>query len=331
MAVGIPVPTLFAAAAVVLLGGHVVRAARHSFFFSRGDVPERFDLLLGLTLGQALNSLLPLRIGELVRSLFIAIRLRLRVSYVLATVAAERLADVIAVAVISAALAEGAVGRRHLLLQTALWLALVAWVGVTVAMLVQYVPWARRLVWQVASVFNDELRLAIVDFFSTLAHLVTDGPYLTVRFLVATLCMWGLYLGAYALYAESVGSTLTDVSYALLGAPLRPLLDEALHGAVSRASLSLFVFTAIPVGVVLIYGIARQHREISRSIRFVGRFGLTPVQVSRPPVRSRFRNATDYAAFLQAHFSATDELVSTFVTEGTEDVVVHRLLPGGSD
>ena len=70
-------------------------------------------LLLALSISYALNAILPLRIGEVVRALFIAARLRLRLPYVLATVVAERYADLWAVALIGAVLSRLTKERRR--------------------------------------------------------------------------------------------------------------------------------------------------------------------------------------------------------------------------
>lgn len=323
---------LFVAAVVALFLAHVVRAVRHSFFFASGDLPERFDLLMGLSVSYAINTVLPLRVGELVRALFIAVRLRLRLGYVLATIVAERLADAVVVGLIAAVLAGTvAVGGPDLRL-TAFKFALVATVLATAAVLVHHTPRARRVVWGFASIFNESIRFAVVEFFSSVGQLVTGGPYFSPRFLVTTAGMWGLYLGAFALFAAWAGRTLADVSYALLGAPLRPLFEDVLLGRpMSSATLALLVFNSVPVAAVMLYGLTRRRDQIRRSIRFVRRFGLAPAEIVPPPISHRFRDTGDYASFLRSHFTTTNQIVSNFAVDGTDGAVVHRLLPGGSD
>jgi hypothetical protein len=56
-----------------------------------------------------------------------------------------------------------------------------------------------------------------------------------------------------------------------------------------------------------------------------------PAELSHSTVARRFRNSGDYAALMAAHFTATRQIVSAFAGEGMEDVIVHRILPGGSD
>lgn len=322
---------LFTAAVGILFLAHVVRAARHSLLFAKGELPARFDLLLALSLSYALNTLVPLRVGEVVRVLFIAVRLRLRVSYVAATVVAERLSDMVVVAAISAALAAGAAEASPGVLAAALVLAGVALALVAAAVLVQSVAAVRRVVWHVASIFNESIRLGILDFVWTVSQLVTRGPLLTGRFLATTAGMWALYLTAFGLFAAAAGLSLAQVSFALLGAPLKSLLYEFFSGGVSRGSLALLAFTVVPIVAVLCYGLVRERRDIARSLAFVRRFGLAPAELSHPPMSRRFRNTSDHGLFLLAQFGGTNQIISAFAAEGMDDVVVHRLLPGGSE
>jgi hypothetical protein len=194
-----------AAAVVLLLLAHVMRAVRHSFLFARDELPGRFDLLLALSVSYAVNAIFPLRLGELLRSGFIAMRLRIRVSYVLATVAAERLSDLGAVAIIAAVLATRPTSLAGPARTTA-WLLLAAVCGlVALALLIDRVPAFRRLVWHAASIFNDPIRIGVAEFFWIFSRYVTQKALTRPRFLLATIVMWGLYLGAYGLFATALG------------------------------------------------------------------------------------------------------------------------------
>jgi hypothetical protein len=322
---------VFAAAIVVLLAAHTVRAIRHSLLFARDELPERFGLLLALSVSYALNAIVPFRLGEVVRAIFIAARLRVRVAYALATVVAERFADLVAVALISFGLAFASTRGSSVLLRPATMLAGAAVFIALGAILVQRTAFVRGVVWRVASVFNDAIRLSIVEFTWTAAGYVTEGRLLSRRFVVTTVGMWALYFAAYWLFAVAIGTSLSEVSLLLLGAPLRPLLSELFAGGVSRTSLALLLFTSVPVGVVILYGVIRQRREIQGSLRFVRRFGLVPAELSRFSLSRRFRNSSDYAALMQAHFTASRQIVSAFAGEGMDEVIVHRILPGGSE
>jgi hypothetical protein len=329
--VSAPELLVFGAAVSVLLCAHIVRAIRHSFLFAKGELPERFGLLLALSVSYALNAIVPLRIGEGVRALFIAVRLRLRVPYVLATVVAERFTDIVAVSLIAVLLALTTTGASAALFRAAALLAAAACVITVGAVLVQRATSIRRAVWHVASVFNEAIRLGIVEFVWTVASFVTEGRLRSGRYIVATMGMWALYLTAYSLFAIALGTSLGEVSLLLLGAPLRPLIEELLSGGVSRTSVALVLFTSVPVLVVILYGFIRHRQEIERSLGFVKRFGLVPAELSRTSIGRRFRNTSDYSALMAAHFTASRQIVSAFAGDGMDDIIVHRILPGGSD
>jgi hypothetical protein len=322
---------MFGAAVSVLLLAHVVRAIRHSYLFASRDLPERFALLVGLSVSYALNALVPFRIGEAVRALFIAARLRLRLPYVLATVAAERFADLPAVALIALGLILAGAEGSSALLRPAVLLTGAALVIAAGAALVRHSDGVRRFVWGGASVFNDSIRLGVVEFVWTASSYLANGPLRSRRFFAATVAMWSLYLASYWLFAKALGSSLAQVSLLLLGSPLKPLVGELLAGGVSRTSVGLVLFATVPVVVVLLYGFVRQRREIRKSLDFVRRFGLVGAETSHSPVARRFLNSDDYAALMAAQFTATRKIVSAFAGDGMDDVIVHRILPGGSD
>src|ERR1700747_1269233 len=91
---------LYLLASVLLLMGHVTRALRWRLLFPAQSKQDRFSLLLGLSLGYAINSIMPLRLGELARVLLVARRLSERIALVLSTVVVERLVDLAVVALL---------------------------------------------------------------------------------------------------------------------------------------------------------------------------------------------------------------------------------------
>jgi hypothetical protein len=322
---------LFMSAVTVLFGAHVLRASRQGLLFGREQLPGRFDLLLALSLSFALNALFPFRVGELVRVLFIGMRLRLRLAQVAATVAAERTSDLMAVAGIATAIAIWSPEIEPVARGAAVALALAAILIVAASVALQRLSGVRRFVWRLASVFNDRIRVGVVEFAWETSRLVVGGPILSARFLIVSVGMWACYLASYALLARALNIAFAGIAIALLGAPLRSLMHElVVAGGLSTTSAALALFTAIPVVVVLAFGAVRQRRPIRRSWKFIQRFGLEQSQ-SLPTMAGAFRQAADYDAFLLAHFSASEGTVSALVLEAMDDIVVHRFLPGGSD
>ena len=71
---------IYAVASLLLLAAHVIRSARWALLFAPHDITRRFDLLLGLALGYAINTIIPWRLGELFRIWFVASKTSLRPS-----------------------------------------------------------------------------------------------------------------------------------------------------------------------------------------------------------------------------------------------------------
>ena len=316
----------FAGAMVVLLLAHVLRAARHALLFPRKDVRRRLDLLVGLSLTYVLNVLLPFRIGEVARVLYVAARMRVRVSYVAATVLVERITDLAAVALIVLVLPFASGERRLFAIEQAAMLAGAALILVGIAVAVSTSAMVRHAVWKASSIFNNRIALALVDFAWSASRLVVDGALLRSRYLAYTAAMWGVYLLAYGLFGAAFGRTLGEVSLSLLGAPLRSLIHDR-----SDINTALLVFTAVPVLGIVAYGWASDRRGILASVTFAKRFGFTPVGLATAPQAKAFRSEGDYRTFLEAQFSATRNTVALFGNHGIDGAVIHRLLPGGSE
>jgi hypothetical protein len=324
-------PLLFAASVIVLLVAHACRALRQSFLFSPRELSGRFDLLLGLAIGYVINAIVPFRLGELFRAGFVAKRERLRVAYVLASVAAERLSDLVIIALMGLVLASRSEAMSRITLGSAGILLGAALCLLGVALLIEESRLFRRVVWRAGSVFNDEIRASLVEAIWQFARYVRNGSLVRLRYLVATVVMWGLYLSSYWLFARSMDARTIGVALDLLGAPLRPLAAEIVDQGASGMGMALFVFTSLPVALVLAYGLVRDRRAISDLLQIVRRLGSSVEGDALMSMSERFRNRGDFAALLSARFTASREIVTSFADETMGEVVVHRILPGGSE
>ena len=324
-------PLLFVASVIVLLVAHGCRALRQSYLFSPRELSGRFDLLLGLAIGYVINAIVPFRLGELFRAGFVAKRERLRFAYVLASVAAERLSDLVVIALIGLALASRSEALSRITLGSAGILLGAALFMVGVAMLVEESSWFRRLVWRAASIFNDQIRASLVESIWLFARYVRNGSLIRPRYLIATVVMWALYLGSYRLFAMSMDASTIGVALDLLGAPLRPLAAEIVDQGTSGMGMALFVFTSLPVALVLAYGLVRHRRAISDAVEIIRRLGSSPESGALMSMSERFRNSGDFATLLSARFAASREIVASFADESMGEVIVHRILPGGSE
>lgn len=316
-------PLLLLASALLLLA-HVSRAARVALLFPANYLNKRFNLLLGLAIGYAVNAVLPWRLGEAVRAWFVSWRDQVRFPFSAAVIVAERLSDVVVVALISFGLA--AFGLN---LKLPLTLSLAALGLVLFAVGVRKGERLRRAIWSVGSVFNDRIRFAIVDFSWSFSELVTSRALLTKHYVIATAGMWALYVGSYLLFSAATATPVLETVALLLGAPLRPALTSVL-GGISGNVVRLLLFMIVPVIAVIIYGVVKQGPLFIRLLQKRRRLGLSHVSL-RGSARDRFTGNPEYELFLLSLFGGSNQAISGFGLEALDDGVVHRLFPGGSD
>ncbi|HLK25925.1 MAG TPA: lysylphosphatidylglycerol synthase domain-containing protein, partial [Caulobacteraceae bacterium] len=104
---------LLAVALAALVLAHVMRAVRHATLFPAGRRPRTFHLAVGLSLAYVVDTVVPLRVGELVRAVYVSLRAGQGLGRVLATIVFERMSDLFAVALILLVLPRVVAGAPH--------------------------------------------------------------------------------------------------------------------------------------------------------------------------------------------------------------------------
>lgn len=315
--------TIFSAslALVLLFGGHIIRTIRQAYLFHRYfSLHQRFDLLVALCFGYLFDTVLPFKIGEFIRIFYVTVRCEIPASLVAATVAAERSSDLV-VAALLLPLLEMLISKHVStpILITSLIFFLLFCGAVLFTVLIHHSKKFRVLLWHCAGLFNNRIALEIVNFSWTFSDLMRTD-LLTIRYALSTVLMWVVYLGAYSLFACVTGFSFSDVIAMLFASPLHPII--------ATGHISFIVFTALPIVLVICYGLIRGRVKFIQNIRF----GMPPVDaVSSSAVFRSFLSIDDYNNFLKAHFSAAPSLVTEFALCGLENTVIQRVLPGGSD
>jgi len=319
----------FLGAVLLLLLAHVGRALRWSFLFPRNSLDRRRPLLIGLGFGYAVNALLPFRVGEIVRGLVVSGTAGVRFAYVLATIVAERLADLIVLALLLMATARFS-GEPSRIAATAAVFATAALALVAASVALRRSARIRQWVWRAAGLFNERIQLGVADFLWSAAEMIVGRHLLRWRFLVATAGMWIFYLAAYGIFAVATQARLLDVIARVLQHPLGSLvLAQQGTGSVS-GQLPLFLFVLIPVLLILGYGLLMRSRAFASAAESILRHGKSGRGAAKAH-RESFGAPSSYESFLNAHFSGTSRAISGFGIEAIRDCIVHRFFAGGSD
>ena len=258
---------LFLGSVAALMLGHGLRIRRWSRFIGIYEEPPTGALMRALSLGFALNFVLPFKLGDLCRAWYAGRRMKNGVGLSLATVVVDRFLDVLAVAVLFAALWATGV-RRELVWDSARFYLLAA-VGVLVLLgLVRvFSTQVKRAAMAFASVFNDRLRLKCERFFWSLINAFRELRHVRPALVLGeTALMWLCYIVSYALLGlllTRLGAAYDLVEIMLLLFSRSSLDLSALRaawsgGSAAREQLILALYLLLPP--VILFSAARLFR-----------------------------------------------------------------------
>lgn len=316
----------------LLLVAHSLRALRWALLFPAGALTRRFDLLLSLGVGYGVNLVLPAHLGDVLRAAMATERTEeARFPYVAATVAVERLTDLACVAVLLAVMNVVAGARGLGAWDPPLAMFVVAAAGAAAGRAVRVSPAARAFVWRGASIFNDAIKLAIVDFVWSFGEILFAGSVLRWRYLVASVAMWAAYLVAYAAFARYVGVSFDEIVRALHASPLSSLASQVTTGEASRRLWSAMApFVTLPILVIVAYGGVRAGLARNRAIRRLRQVGMSGTG-SPSAMRQRFKAPSAYEQYLADLFDSGAGRLHGYEKEAIGEAIVHKFFNGGSE
>jgi Lysylphosphatidylglycerol synthase TM region/Phosphotransferase enzyme family len=321
--------TTLLAAAGLLLVAHIVRAARWALLFPSTYLTQRYNLLLGLGIGYLIDTVVPLRIGELARILLVHRRDRIRLSHVAATVFIERVTDLLVVGCILAAAILLRGTRPTLSWAAPVSMVIGALLALTAAYLVRHLVSVRRAVWRAASLFNERLRVEVADFCWSAAEIATGPTLVSWRFVTASLVMWTLYLSAYYTLGAAAGVSPLHVVNVLLNKPLGALIGNVSAGETMHVTVLLVAFAVLPILIIVLYGTLPEQRRLASRLQALRAHGTSGV-AAPPAARKRFEAAHTYDYFLTSLFSGANQFIAGFSLD-VGDCIIHKFFNGGSD
>lgn len=307
---------------ISFLLGQVIRSIRWQILLPENTEHKKRQLLLYTSIGSLLNTVLPLRSGDLVRAVMLSRGIQgVRFSTSLASVIVERMTDGI---FILAAVLLISNYQDSILITIEPWMLLVPSTIIAISLFTKHSSHFKRFIHSFSSLWNPVIQTAILDFFWMLSLQITHKRFFSWRYLTSTLLMWGCYLFSYTCFY-------------LTFPQLRPLEvlklfhNEKLNGSLTTAyearyspeiiiALTLFLLT--PILFALIYSYFFSESSKNRQLRqfSLSTFGLP----------SSFSGKGAYSNFLHSYFSTKAELLSKLGVEGFEDCKISRVFHGGS-
>ena len=188
----------------------------------------------------------------------------------------------------------------------------------------------RRAVWRMTSLFNSNIQLVMLDTLWSTLEVFREARARWARILLQSVVMWGLYGLSFALLARALELELQQVFMATVGSPLQPMIVPLLRQGGDKA-VGLVLFSFAPVILFLAYIGAKQLFGFSVWGAVSWMHNPTLYDDSAPRSKSRFLESEHYGDFLSRQFQGTNDLVSDFEGNALRDIVVQRMLRGGSD
>jgi hypothetical protein len=310
--------------------GQIVRSIRWQILLPQNTQHKKRQLLLYTSIGSLLNTILPLRAGDLARSWLLSRGVQgIRFSTSLTSVLIERMTDGVTIILIIA-LINFCHPTESLTIEP--WMLLVPGVIIGTWALVSYSNYFKKLIFWLSSLWNPAIQISILDFFWILTLQIKHKRFLTLRYLAATMLMWATYFFSYACFSLTFPQLLPKEIFKLFH-------SDNLNGSLATAytvgyefeiiiGLSLFLLT--PILCALLY--SSLFRENVGAHKFRSFFKCFPQNFSLSTfgLPSSFSGSGAYSNFLHSHFSNKIDLLSKIGVQGFEDCKISRVFHGGS-
>ena len=336
-------------AVALQLIGHLLRAKRTKLILDQAAASSDTFQFGALSVGYLFNALLPLRIGELVRSLLIARRLRISLLYTLVSVSIERAIDVIflGVLILLAVLFIGGPLAAQIALFTVgvMTLAVVVLFGVVLLMRED-----KRLLataWRMTGWFNtlisNSLRFKVWSLIFGLQHFYRNQR-LVRQYALLTAGSWILYIASVWLVGSALLTNLditkrfvSSIAPYIITVPTWSIQQPDSYGQYAlflpgQSPESLLVFGLL-TWAVLVVPMALIGLLVLFALRIAP--ARRPVSENSDAFANKLLRHSDisqaFPAFLDSYFSGNQMAKILHKLEASSQLRLVRYFKGGSD
>jgi len=188
--------------------GHFLRSKKATFLFSPIEKSKTSTQLRAFSVGQLFNNILPLRIGEFIRTAIISQKLSVSYSYTFLLVIFERCLDILFIVLgITLVFLITTITVPMLVWQTLIGLTLVGVLGLAIIAVSSYQPrWLLRVIYVISNLFNVKVKNLIRFKFWSLGYGLKKSltKETLPRYLTFTVLMWLSYLVSTLLVALAI-------------------------------------------------------------------------------------------------------------------------------
>lgn len=200
------VMVLWIIAVLFMVTGHIFKVKRWGLFISVYEEPSEANLLNAMTFGHTLNTILPFRIGDIVRIVWAGRKMKNGYSFSIATVLVDLFVDVLTVGCMFFGLSVIGKGGDKLLLISRRYAILFGIAFISLTLSIPFRKYVKRIIRFVAGIFNEniEFRILYISYLciASLKDIIQNIS--KARFALLSFGIWGSYVMSYVFFAEAV-------------------------------------------------------------------------------------------------------------------------------
>lgn len=314
----------------LFLVGQIIRAIRWQILLPENAHHKKHQLLLYTSIGSLLNTVIPFRVGDLVRSILLSRGIKsIRFSTSLTSVLIERISDSIAIMIVIVLVNYFYPSES---LTIAAWMLIIPGIVFGTSILVSRSNQFRKIIYWISSLWNPSIQISILDFFWVLTLQIKHKRFISRQFIISTALMWWSYFSSYALFSLAFPKLLPIEVFKIFHSDnLQGTLATAYEtGYNSEFIIGLALFLLTPILLAVIYSaLFKKNINIHQSTKFF-KYLSQNFSLSVFGLPSSFSGKGAYSNFLHAHFSSNIDLLSKLGTQGFEDCKISRVFHGGS-
>ncbi|MEJ6455956.1 flippase-like domain-containing protein [Fusobacterium nucleatum] len=300
-----------------MIMGHIFKIKRWGLLISVYEKPVEYNLLNAMTLGHTLNTVFPIRIGDIIRIIWAGKKLKNSYSFSLATVIADLYVDFITVGAVfffSIITRRGIYYLEKIPYFYAFIFIFIIPITFLVIMCKKYIKF---FVKNIASIFNERIELSLLYITYLCFTSIKDifQKINKLKFLFLTFGIWTSYIMSYSLFIKFMQSI--GYSYTIFDIFSKLFSGASLYNVEKKILPFWIVYLLLPLGICWIFSLLLY--IFSKNENFYYRQTL-------PQINSRER-----LAFLKTYFSNENRENIKAYLEINKDVSIIEDISAGSN
>lgn len=197
---------LFGAAVFLMVLGHSLKVRRWGILISVYEEPCISNLLYALASGHIINTIIPFRLGDIIRVLVAGRKMKNGYSFSLATVIVDLYVDLITVGIFFCGLSWIGKGGERLLYIARFYMCILLVIVLLTLISVFIKKQIKRGILSISAIFNNniEFRLLYISYLCIASFKDIIKNISKSKFMLYTVGIWGSYASSYIIFAEIV-------------------------------------------------------------------------------------------------------------------------------